>query len=122
AVRSNDGGKDLKELFIPHGDRHDLWIDPKNPDRIINGNDGGAVVTQNGGESWSSVSNQPTAEVYHVITDTQTRYRISGAQQNNTTMTVPSRSAIAGITAADSFAIGGGEAGYIAVRSDDPNV
>ncbi|TMF73451.1 MAG: glycosyl hydrolase [Chloroflexi bacterium] len=119
---SNDGGKTFQELSIPHGDHHDLWIDPKNPDRIINGNDGGAVVTQNGGESWSSVYNQPTAEFYHVLTDTQTPYRIYGAQQDNTTMTVPSRSAIAGITAADSFAVGGGESGYIAVRADDPNV
>src|SRR5205814_1210161 len=76
----------------------------------------------NGGESWSSVYNQPTAEFYHVITDTQTPYRIYGAQQDNTTMTVPSRSAIAGITAADSFAIGGGEAGYVAVRADHPNI
>jgi photosystem II stability/assembly factor-like uncharacterized protein len=119
---SNDGGKTFQELSIPHGDHHDLWIDPKDPQRIINGNDGGAVVTLNGGESWSSVYNQPTAEFYHVITDTQTPYRIYGAQQDNTTMTVPSRSAIAGITAADSFAVGGGESGYIAVRPDDPNV
>ena len=66
--------------------------------------------------------NQPTAEFYHVLTDTQTPYRIYGAQQDNTTMTVPSRSPIAGITGADSFAIGGGESGYIAVRADDPNV
>ena len=122
AWRSDDGGKTFQELSIPHGDHHDLWIDPKDPRRIINGNDGGAVVTFNGGESWSSVYNQPTAEFYHVITDNQTPYRIYGAQQDNTTMTVPSRSAIAGVTAADSFAIGGGESGYIAVRSDDPNV
>jgi photosystem II stability/assembly factor-like uncharacterized protein len=119
---SNDGGKTFQELSIPHGDHHDLWIDPKDPQRIINGNDGGAVVTLNGGESWSSVYNQPTAEFYHVITDTQTPYRIYGAQQDNTTMTVPSRSAIAGITAADSFAVGGGESGYVAIRADDPNV
>ncbi len=119
---SNDAGKTFLEQSIPHGDHHDLWIDPNNPDRIINGNDGGAVITQNGGESWSSVYNQPTAEFYHVITDSQTPYRIYGAQQDNTTMTVPNRSPIAGITAADSFAIGGGESGYIAVRSDDPNV
>ncbi len=119
---SNDGGKTFQELSIPHGDHHDLWIDPKDPQRIINGNDGGAVVTLNGGESWSSVYNQPTSEFYHVITDSQTPYRIYGAQQDNTTMTVPSRSAIAGITGADSFAVGGGESGYIAVRADDPNV
>ena len=119
---SNDGGRTFQELSIPHGDHHDLWIDPKDPNRVINGNDGGAVVTFNGGESWSSVYNQPTAEFYHVITDNQNPYRIYGAQQDNTTMTVPSRSAIAGITGADSFAIGGGESGYIAVRADDPNV
>ena len=122
AWRSDDGGKTFQELSVPHGDHHDLWIDPKDPNRIINGNDGGAVVTFNGGESWSSVYNQPTAEFYHVITDTQTPYRIYGAQQDNTTMTVPSRAAIAGITGADSFAIGGGESGYIAIRADDPNV
>jgi photosystem II stability/assembly factor-like uncharacterized protein len=119
---SNDAGKTFQELSIPHGDHHDLWIDPSDPLRIINGNDGGAVVTFNGGESWSSVYNQPTAEFYHVITDTQTPYRIYGAQQDNTTMTVPSRAPIAGITGADSFAVGGGESGYIAVRADDPNV
>src|SRR2546428_234755 len=119
---SSDGGKTFLELSVPHGDHHDLWIDPKDPRRIINGNDGGAVISFNGGESWSSVYNQPTAEFYHVITDNQTPYRIYGAQQDNTTMTVPSRSAIAGITGADSFAIGGGESGYIAIRTDDPNV
>src|SRR2546428_840884 len=119
--RSNDGGNTFQELSIPHGDHHDLWIDPKNPDRIINGNDGGAVVTQNGGESWSSVYNQPTAEFYHVLTDTQTPYRIYGAQQDNTTMTVPSRSAIAGITAADSFAIRGRGSGGIAPPADRPH-
>src|SRR3989441_404837 len=122
AWRSDDGGKTFQELSIPHGDHHDLWVDPKDPSRIINGNDGGAVITLNGGESWSSVYNQPTAEFYHVITDNQTPYRIYGAQQDNTTMTVPSRAPIAGIPGADSFAIGGGESGYIAVRADDPNI
>src|SRR5438093_5946848 len=119
---SSDGGKTFLELSVPHGDHHDLWIDPKDPRRIINGNDGGAVISFNGGESWSSVYNQPTAEFYHVITDNQTPYRIYGAQQDNTTMTVPSRAPIAAITGADSFAIGGGESGYIAVRADDPNI
>src|SRR5207237_8390158 len=106
---SDDGGKTFLELSIPHGDHHDLWIDPKDPKRIINGNDGGAVVTFNGGESWSSVYNQPTAEFYHVITDTQTPYRIYGAQQDNTTMTVTRRTATAGTPAAHSFRIRGGE-------------
>jgi photosystem II stability/assembly factor-like uncharacterized protein len=122
AWRSSDGGKTFVQMSIPHGDHHDLWIDPDDPNRMVEGNDGGAVVTFNGGESWSGVYNQPTAEFYHVITDNQTPYRIYGAQQDNTTMTVPSRAPIAGVTSADSFAIGGGESGYIAVRPDDPNI
>jgi hypothetical protein len=122
AWRSSDGGKTFEQMSIPHGDNHDMWIDPNDPLRIIEGNDGGAVVTFNGGETWTSVYNQPTAEFYHVITDGQTPYRIYGAQQDNTTITVPSRAAIAGITGADTFAIGGGESGYIAIRPDDPNV
>ncbi len=122
AWRSDDGGRTFQELSIPHGDHHDLWIDPKDPRRIINGNDGGALVTFNGGESWSEIYNQPTAEFYHVTTDTQTPYRIYGCQQDNTSMSVPSRAPIAGITGADAFAVGGGEAGHIAVRPDDPNV
>ncbi|HET7700182.1 MAG TPA: glycosyl hydrolase, partial [Candidatus Limnocylindria bacterium] len=122
AWRSSDGGKTFDQMSIPHGDNHDMWIDPNDPLRIIEGNDGGAVVTFNGGETWTGVYNQPTAEFYHVITDEQTPYRIYGAQQDNTTITIPSRAQIAGITGADTFAIGGGESGYIAVRPDDPNV
>jgi photosystem II stability/assembly factor-like uncharacterized protein len=122
AWRSSDGGKTFEQMSIPHGDNHDMWIDPSDPNRVVEGNDGGAVVTFNGGETWSGVYNQPTAEFYHVITDEQTPYRIYGAQQDNTTITIPSRAPIAGITAADTFAIGGGESGYIAIRPDDPNV
>jgi photosystem II stability/assembly factor-like uncharacterized protein len=122
AWRSSDGGKTFEQMSIPHGDHHDLWIDPSDPLRMVEGNDGGAVVTFNGGETWTGVYNQPTAEFYHVITDSQTPYRIYGAQQDNTTITIPSRAPIAGITGADTFAIGGGESGYIAVRPDDPNV
>ena len=122
AWRSSDGGKTFEQMSIPHGDHHDLWIDPIDTQRMIEGNDGGAVVTLNGGETWSSVYNQATAEFYHVITDTQTPYRIYGAQQDNTTITIPSRSGTSGITTGDAFAIGGGESGYIAVRPDDPNI
>ena len=122
AWRSSDGGKTFVQMSIPHGDHHDLWIDPQDPKRMIEGNDGGATVTFNGGESWTDIYNQPTAEFYHVITDNQTPYRIYGAQQDNTTITIPSRSNIAGITGGDAFAIGGGESGYIAVRPDDPNI
>ena len=122
AWRSNDGGKTFVQMSIPHGDHHDLWIDPDDPNRMIEGNDGGGVVTFNGGESWSGVYNQPTAEFYHVTTDMNTPYRIYGCQQDNTSMSIPSRAQIAGVTAADNFAVGGGEAGHIAVRPDDPDV
>src|SRR5439155_1229079 len=71
AWRSSDGGRTFEQMSIPHGDHHDLWIDPNDPQRMIEGNDGGAVVTLNAGETWSGVYNQPTAEFYHVITDTQ---------------------------------------------------
>jgi photosystem II stability/assembly factor-like uncharacterized protein len=122
AWRSSDGGKTFVQMSIPHGDHHDLWIDPDDPNRMIEGNDGGAVVTFNGGESWSGIYNQPTAEFYHVTTDMNTPYRIYGCQQDNTSMSIPSRAPIAGVTAADNFAVGGGEAGHIAVRPDDPDI
>jgi photosystem II stability/assembly factor-like uncharacterized protein len=122
AWRSSDGGKTFVQMSIPHGDHHDLWIDPDDPNRMIEGNDGGGVVTFNGGESWSGVYNQPTAEFYHVTTDMNTPYRIYGCQQDNTSMSIPSRAPIAGVTAADNFAVGGGEAGHIAVRPDDPDI
>jgi photosystem II stability/assembly factor-like uncharacterized protein len=122
AWKSNDGGRTFFEVAIPHGDHHDLWIDPRDPNRMIEGNDGGACVTFDGGASWSSQYNQPTAEFYHVTTDTQVPYRVYGAQQDNTTISVPSRSKYAAITAQDWLEPGGGESGYIAVRPDDPSV
>ncbi|MEX2046261.1 MAG: glycosyl hydrolase [Chloroflexota bacterium] len=122
AWRSSDGGKTFVQMSIPHGDHHDLWIDPDDPNRMIEGNDGGGVVSFNGGESWSGIYNQPTSEFYHVTTDMNTPYRIYGCQQDNTSMSIPSRAPIAGVTAADSFQVGGGEAGHIAVRPDDPDV
>lgn len=120
--RSIDGGKTFAQVSVPHGDYHDLWIDPCNSRRMICGHDGGACVSFNGAESWSSIYNQPTAEFYHVITDNQVPYRIYGAQQDNTTITLPSRSALGAITLADYYEVGGGESGYIAVRPDDPNI
>ncbi len=122
AFKSTDGGKTFAQFPIPHGDNHDLWIDPKNPDRIIQGNDGGAAVSFNGGETWSTLYNQPTAEFYHVTTDAQIPYGVYGAQQDNTTIAGPSRSAMAAIPQSEWFEVGGGESGYIAVRPDDPNI
>ena len=120
--KSVDGGRTFFEVQVPHGDNHDLWIDPHDPQRMIEGNDGGACVSFNGGTSWSSIYNQPTAEMYHVTTDNQVPYRVYGAQQDNSTITVPSRSALAGITQSDIYDVGGGESGYIAVRPDDTNI
>jgi photosystem II stability/assembly factor-like uncharacterized protein len=120
--KSVDGGKTFSRIPTPHGDHHDLWIDPNNPERIIIGHDGGACVSFNGSATWSSIYNQPTAEFYHVTTDTQVPYRIYGAQQDNSTITVPSRSRLAAIALADYFEIGGGESGYIAIRPDNPNI
>ncbi len=120
--RSSDAGKTFDIVTVPHGDNHDLWIDPRDPLRMIEGNDGGAIVTFDGAESWSSVFNQPTSEMYHVSVDTRIPYRVYGSQQDNTSISLPSRSPLAGITRNEYEAIGGGEAGYIAIRPDDPNI
>lgn len=120
--RSIDGGKTFQQFEVPHGDNHDLWIDPEDPRRMVQGNDGGATVTLNGGRTWSTLYNQPTAEMYHVVTDTRFPYRIYGTQQDNTAMAVPSRARISGIGEIESYAIGGGESGYVAVRPDDPEI
>lgn len=122
AYRSSDAGKTFARQTIPHGDNHDMWIDPTDPQRIIEGNDGGATISFNGGASWSSLYNQPTAEYYHITADTQTPYRLYAAQQDNSSMSSPTRSALSGILWQDCYEIGGGEAGHIAVRADDPNV
>ncbi len=121
-LQSNDGGKTFFRVATPHGDHHDLWIDPEDSRRMILGNDGGACVTFNSAETWSSIYNQPTAEFYHVTTDTRIPYRIYGAQQDNSTITVPSRSPLAAIALPDYYEVGGGESGYIAVRPDNPNI
>ena len=122
AWKSIDGGRTFTEVQIPHGDNHDLWIDPRNPSRVINGNDGGATISFDGGQTWSSIYNQPTAEFYHVTTDTRFPYRVYGCQQDNSSMSVPSRSVLGAITTVDCAEIGGGEAGYVAVRPDNPNI
>ncbi|MEO7021571.1 MAG: glycosyl hydrolase, partial [Ktedonobacteraceae bacterium] len=122
AWKSIDGGKTFFDVSTPHADNHDLWIDPENPQRVIESNDGGACISFNGGESWSTQANQPTIEFYHVTTDNQVPYRIYGAQQDNTTISLPTRSALAGITQLDWYDVGGGESGYIAVRPDDSNI
>jgi photosystem II stability/assembly factor-like uncharacterized protein len=120
--RSSDAGKAFSTFPVQHGDCHDLWIDPTDAKRMILGDDGGASVTFDGGESWSSLYNQPTAELYHVTTDTREPYRIYAAQQDNTTIAFPSHSRWGAITQLDTTHVGGGESGYIAVRPDNPNI
>jgi len=88
--KSVDGGKTFKTEQTPHGDNHDLWINPRDPKIMIQSNDGGANVTLDGGATWSSQANQPTAEIYQVAVDDQFPYRLYGAQQDNTTVIVPS--------------------------------
>ncbi|MDB4874782.1 MAG: repeat-containing glycosyl hydrolase [Gemmatimonadetes bacterium] len=120
--RSTDGGRTFTRLRLPHGDTHALWIDPKDPQRMISGNDGGATISFDGGEIWSSIMNQPTAQFYHVTTDDQWPYRIYGAQQDNTTLSIRSRSDDGVITADDWYPVGGGESGYIAPKPGNPNI
>jgi photosystem II stability/assembly factor-like uncharacterized protein len=88
--KSTDGGKAFRRAPVPHGDNHDIWINPKNSDYMIQANDGGANVSLDGGRSWSTQANQPTAEIYQVAVDNQYPYRVYGAQQDNTTVIVPS--------------------------------
>ena len=88
--KSIDGGKTFHTAPVPHGDNHDLWINPKNSDYMIQANDGGANVSLDGGRSWSTQANQPTAEIYQVAVNNQYPYRVYGAQQDNTTVIAPS--------------------------------
>ncbi|MGI8478023.1 MAG: WD40/YVTN/BNR-like repeat-containing protein, partial [Thermomicrobiales bacterium] len=120
--RSVDAGKTFEVVPAPHGDNHDLWIDPANPLRMILGNDGGGTVSYNCGRSWTSQYTQPTAEFYHVTTDGRRPYRVYGSQQDNTSISAPSRSNHGLITRTQWHDIGGGEAGYIQVRPDNSDI
>ena len=122
AWKSTDGGEKYEPFRPPHGDNHDLWIDPADPNRMIEGNDGGATITFNGGTSWSSILNQPTAQIYHAAADHQFPYRIYGSQQDNTTIGLPSRSDYGRITIEDWETVGGGEDGYIATNPQNSDV
>jgi len=120
--RSVDGGKTYNSIRVPHGDNHDLWIDPENPKRMINSNDGGANVSYNGGVSWTRQDNQPTAQFYHVTADNQFPYWVYGAQQDNSTVRIASRTTGSGIDKPDWYPVGGGESGHIAPRHDNPDI
>lgn len=120
--RSIDGGRTFSRVRVPHGDTHIMWVDPKDPNRLINGNDGGATISQDGGKSWSSIYNQPTAQFYHVITDNQWPYRLYGAQQDNSAITIASRSDFGSISERDWWSVAGCENAHLAVDPRNPNI
>jgi photosystem II stability/assembly factor-like uncharacterized protein len=119
--RSNDGGRTYSNISVPHGDNHDLWIAPDDPNRMIQSNDGGANVTFNGGRSWTE-QDQPTAQFYRVALDNDFPYNIYGAQQDNSTVRIASRTTEGGITERDWYDVGGGESGWIAPSPKDSNI
>ncbi len=120
--RSIDGGKTFSRVRVPHGDTHTMWVDPKNSDRLINANDGGASISMDGGKTWSTQGNQPTAQFYHVTTDNQQPYRIYGAQQDNSTVSIASRSNNGFIGERDWWPVAGCENAYIAIDPALPTV
>jgi photosystem II stability/assembly factor-like uncharacterized protein len=119
--RSNDGGRTFSGIGVPHGDNHDLWIAPDDPNRIIESNDGGANVSFNGGRSWSE-QDQPTAQFYRVALDNDFPYHVYGAQQDNSTVRIASRTVEGGITTSDWFDVGGGESGWIQPSPKDSEI
>jgi len=119
--RSNDGGRTFTGIGVPHGDNHDLWIAPEDPNRMIESNDGGANVSFNGGKSWSE-QDQPTAQFYRVALDNDFPYHIYGAQQDNSTVRIASRTTDFGISTSDWFDVGGGESGWIAPSPKDSEI
>jgi len=120
--RSTDGGQKFTRLTSPHGDHHGLWIDPANSLRLINGNDGGATVSVDGGKSWTRQDTQPTAQFYHVITDNRFPYYVYGAQQDNSTVAIASMGDHGLVDRENWYSVGGGESGYIAPDPRDPNI
>jgi photosystem II stability/assembly factor-like uncharacterized protein len=120
--RSGDGGKSFSSIRTPHGDHHDLWIAPENSKRMIIGDDGGGQVTNDGGENWSTYENQPTAQFYRVTTDNHFPYRIYGAQQDNSTVRILSRTSGRSIGERDWEPTAGGESGHIAPDPNDPDI
>jgi photosystem II stability/assembly factor-like uncharacterized protein len=116
--KSTDGGKTFTTVPMLHGDHHALWIDPKNPRRMIEGSDGGATVTLNGGLTWSTLHNQPTAELFGLAVDDEVPYRLYAEQNDNTCVSTPSRTDSGAIAWTDNEALPGGEGGQTAVKPD----
>lgn len=119
--RSDDGGRTFTTLPTPHGDNHDLWIDPADHLRMVQSNDGGANVTYNGGRVWTD-QHHPTAQFYRVALDQDFPYNVYGAQQDNTTVRIASRTTESGIDTRHWWPVGGGESGWIAPHPKDSNI
>lgn len=120
--KSIDGGHTFQRLRVPHGDDHLLWIDPHDSNRMIEGNDGGATISLDGGENWSSQETQPTAQFYHVFADNEFPYRLYGAQQDNSSVRIQSRSDDGAIARQNWDALPFGESGYITVNPANAEV
>ena len=120
--RSIDGGKSFASIRTPHGDHHDLWIDPDDRKRMVIGDDGGAQVSYNHGKSWSTYMNQPTSQFYRVTTDNHFPYRIYGAQQDNSTVRINHRGRRGGIGERDWEPTAGGESGHIAPDPENSDI
>ncbi|HEY0750365.1 MAG TPA: hypothetical protein VGD26_04385 [Chitinophagaceae bacterium] len=121
-MRSRDGGRTFQSVRTPHSDHHDLWIDPQNGNRMVVADDGGAQVSFNGGETWSTYMNQPTVQIYRVSTDNSFPYRILGAQQDNSTIRIKSRTTGTGITEGDWESTAGSESGYVVADPLNPDI
>lgn len=119
--KSIDGGRTFSTIGVPHSDNHDLWIAPNDNRRMINSNDGGANVTTDGGANWTE-QDQATAQFYRVALDNDFPYNIYGAQQDNSTVRIPSRTADFGINETHWYDVGGGESGWIAPHPDNSDI
>jgi len=124
-MKSTDAGRTLESVRETHADHHDIWIDPGNPLRMINGNDGGGVVSVNGGRTWTGMK-YPTAQIYRLATTTDFPYHACGAQQDNSTVCVSSEEGHLqnprGVSTEWMYSVGGGESGYVVPRPTDPSV
>jgi photosystem II stability/assembly factor-like uncharacterized protein len=124
--KSTDGGETFDiTLKVPHGDNHDLWIDPNNPDRMINANDGGGNVSINGGKTWTE-QDYVTTQFYHVMATSDVPYHVAGAQQDNSTLAMPSdgwdHMQARGPNHGWYYAVGGGESGWITQHPENPDI
>ena len=120
--KSVDGGKTFERIAVPHGDVHDLWINPRDTQTMVVANDGGAQVSVNGGQTWTTYYNQPTAEMYSVTVDNGFPYRVYGPQQDNSTITVPAWNE-GGVSPKQFwYSIGGCETGPVALHPDYPGL